>query len=105
MGCGFQGAEGELEVHLRACVYEGLKGFMTKYEEDKANLVRRLREQRLENMALCDTVAQLTTRVQELVATLDAKTGTQTPLTHSYPLSPSPVVHKTLKVKFLQQLK
>ncbi|ELR14807.1 Rfwd1prov protein [Acanthamoeba castellanii str. Neff] len=75
VGCAFEGAEAELEAHLRACVYEGLRGFLAKYEEDRANLVRRLREQRLENMALTDTVAQLTTRLQELVTTLDAKTA------------------------------
>jgi hypothetical protein len=85
MGCGFQSAVGELEDHMKVCVYEGMKGFLAKYEEEKANFSRHLREQRIENFALRDTVVQLSARVEELSALLEAKTCTPATLLLSPP--------------------
>lgn len=72
-GCGFEGSQQELEAHISGCVYEGLKAFFAKYDEEKNVLLRCVREHRLENAALRETVEQLTVQIQELTAIIDAK--------------------------------
>ncbi|KYR02343.1 hypothetical protein DLAC_01173 [Tieghemostelium lacteum] len=74
-GCMFEGTKQQLDEHLLGCVYESIKDYISRNEEQITILRTQLDEKHTENDFLKKSILQLTARFDQLALKLEAKTN------------------------------